>query len=245
MENNYYQTYYPSQDPILKLKQEMKLRNFSLKTIQSYLYFITDILKKANKNPKTIIANDIRNYLENLVNNKKSSSTINIAYNAFKFYFEKILRRRFFVNIPRAKKSKYLPVVLSKQEVIKMIKITNNPKHKFVIQLMYSTGLRISEVVKIKMLDIDLDRKLLLVKGGKGNKDRYTILANSLINILKQQKDVKNKDDYLFTSRNNKTHWHIMSVQKVVKEIAKRANISKNISAHTLRHSCYPFTGRR
>ena len=204
--------YYPSQDPLLKLRQEMVLRNFSEKTIKAYLQYITQVLVFANKNPRNITGEDIRRYLENLVNDGKSSSTVNIAYNAFKFYFAKILHRRFFVNIPRAKKTKYLPVVLSKQEITKIIKAVDNLKHKFVIQLMYSTGLRVSEVVKIKMMDIDFDRKLLLVKAGKGNKDRYTILANSLIGTLKQQMAVKKPSDYLFTSRNNKTHWHVMSV---------------------------------
>ncbi|MFH1610668.1 MAG: site-specific tyrosine recombinase/integron integrase [Patescibacteria group bacterium] len=229
--------YYPSQDPLLKLRQEMVLRNFSQKTIKTYLQYITKVLVFANKNPRNITGDDVRKYLEKLANDGKSSSTVNIAYNAFKFYFEKILHRRFFVNIPRSKQSKYLPVVLSKEEIVKMIEVVDNPKHKFVIQLMYSTGLRVSEVVNIKMLNIDLDRKLLLVKAGKGNKDRYTILANSLVNILKQQQKVKDSNDYLFTSRNNKTHWHVMSVQKVIKQVARKANIVKNVSAHTLRHS--------
>ncbi|MBU4360830.1 site-specific integrase [Patescibacteria group bacterium] len=174
-QRDYFLGYYPSQDPILKLKQEMKLRNFSPQTIKSYIYYITDILKNANKNPLQINNIDIKRYLDYLNNKGFPSSSLNIVINALKFYYTQILKRKLFFDIKRTKKSKYLPVVLSKQEIQKMIEAIDNPKHKFVIQLLYSTGLRVSEVVKIKMSDIDLDRKLILVKAGKGNKDRYTI----------------------------------------------------------------------
>ena len=108
---------YPSKDPLHQLKQEMKLRGFSSKTIKSYLYYITDILNFANKSPKFINTDDIRDYLEYLADQGMSSSTLNSAYSSLKFYFEKILKRKFFVNIPRAKKGKKLPVVLSREEV--------------------------------------------------------------------------------------------------------------------------------
>ena len=140
----------------------MKLRNFSQKTVNSYLYYITYLLKFANKSPKMINSQDLRGYLEYIAKNK-SASTLNVAYNALKFYFEKILHRKFFVNIPRAKQSKFLPVILSKQEIEKMIKATDNPKHNFLIQFLYSTGMRISEVVRVRMSDIDMDRKMILV----------------------------------------------------------------------------------
>jgi len=229
--------YYPSQDPVLKMKQEMKLRNFSPKTIKSYSYYIANILQFANKGASSIITEDIRNYLEMLVDINSSASTVNCAYSALKFYFEKILRRKFFVNLPRSKKEKKLPIVLSKEEIERMVKSVNNLKHQCILQLLYGSGLRVSEVVRIKMTDFDFDRKLLHIKKGKGNKDRYTIFSEKLLEILEKQKKIKEIDDYLFTGYDNKSPLTTTSVNKIVKQAAAKAGISKNVSAHSLRHS--------
>lgn len=234
---NYSRTTQKARDPFVNLERELKIRNFSPKTIKAYLYYNKQFIKFANKSSKEIKNEDIKKYLEYLADNDFSSSTINIAINALKFYYTQILKRKFFFDIKQAKKEKQLPVVLAKQEIDKMIAETKNLKHKFLIQFLYSTGMRVSEVVKIKMKDIDFDRKLILIKSGKGKKDRYTLLADSLIKILKEQLKVKNKNDYLFTSRDNNKHWHVMSVQKVVKQASLKAGINKNVSAHTLRHS--------
>lgn len=227
-----------SRDPFVNLERELKIRNFSSKTVKSYLYYNKQFIKFASKSPREIKNEDIKKYLEYLIKDKKfSSSTVNLVINALKFYYKQILKRKMFFDIKQAKKEKKLPIVLSKQEIDKMIKVIKNPKHKFVIQFLYSTGMRVSEVVKVKMKDIDFDRKLILIRCGKGKKDRYTLLANSLIKILKRQSKLKKKNDYLFTSFDGKKHWHVMSVQKIIKSASELAGIRKNVSAHTLRHS--------
>ena len=179
----------------------------------------------------------MRNYLEQLADGGSSASTINCAYSALKFYFEKILRRKFFVNIPRAKKEKKLPVVLSRDEIHKMIKAIKNPKHKCILSLLYGSGLRVSEIVKIKMEDIDLNRKMLHIREAKGSKDRYSVLPEKLIDILDGQKNIKDFSDYLFTGYDNRSPLTKMTVHKIVKQAAELAGINKNVSAHTLRHS--------
>ncbi|MFH1326487.1 MAG: site-specific tyrosine recombinase/integron integrase [Candidatus Falkowbacteria bacterium] len=229
--------YYPSQDPVLKFQQEMKLRNFSPKTIKSYSYYITNILQFANKGASSINTTDIREYLESLADVGSSASTLNSAYSALKFYFEKILYRKFFAKIPRAKKEKKLPVVLSKEEIRKMIDITNNPKHKCILQLLYGSGLRVSEVTKIKIKDIDYEREVLMVRKSKGNKDRQTILSNEVIDALKNQEKIKNMNDYLFTSYDCKSPLSTVSINKIVKQAGENTGINKDISAHSLRHS--------
>jgi len=229
--------YYPSQDPILKMKQEMKLRNFSPKTVKSYSYYITNILQFANKGASSISAEDVRSYLEMLADSNSSASTINSAYSALKFYFGNILHRKFFVNIPRAKKEKKLPVVLSKDEIKRMIEVVSNQKHQCILQLLYGSGLRVSEVIKVRMSDFDFDRKLLHIKQGKGNKDRYTIFSEKLLTILEKQKKIKEANDYLFTGYDNKKPLTVVSINNIVKQSATKANIQKNISAHSLRHS--------
>lgn len=224
-------------DNFENLRQLLRLKAYSPKTISSYVYYNTAFLNFANKSARQITGQNIKDYLLFLVDKGVSSATVNLAYNALKFYYHHFYKRRFFVDIPRAKKDKKLPVVLSKREVQRMIEVTDNLKHKFLIQFLYSTGIRVSEVVKIKMSYIDFDRKLVLIRNGKGKKDRYTLLADLLISTLKEQRKIKVRDKYLFTGRDRKKHLNVMSVQKVVKAAAEKAGLAKNVSAHTLRHS--------
>jgi integrase/recombinase XerD len=229
-------SYYPSQDPILKLKQEMKLRKFSPKTIKSYLYYITDLLKYSSKNPKTVNTDDIRGYLEHLADKNSSASTLNGAYSAFKLYFEKILRRHFFANIPRAKCPKKLPETLTKDEVKKILGTIQNVKHKLLLGLMYSSGLRVSEVVNCKVKDLDLESHLLRVRQAKGAKDRTTILSEKVCIVL--QKYVKNKkfNNYVFESdRGGKLTER--TAQKIFSLALKKSEIKKPATCHSLRHS--------
>ena len=226
-----------SRDPFINLERELRIRGFSDKTVKSYLYYNKVFIDYANKSPKEVRNEDIKKFLEYLVNKGMATATLNLVINALKFYYIQILKRKLFYNIKYVKKNKKLPIILSKSEIKRMIAVTNNPKHKFLIQFLYATGLRVSEVVKVKMSDINLDRKLVLVNQGKGKKDRYTLLADSLIKPIKKQKELKEKNDYLFTSKDGKGHWQVMSAQKVIKAAANKARIDKNVSAHTLRHS--------
>lgn len=228
--------YRPSRDPMTLLKQEMKLRGFSEKTIKSYLHYVDELLRFANKDPKGVSQADVRAYLEYLGDNGFSASTINTAYSALLFYFGKVLYRRFFVHLPRAKKGKHLPVVLSKEEVRRMIEVLENPKHRCIVSLLYGTGVRVSELTHIKMRDIDLNRMILRVYQGKGKKDRQTIIPQSLKNILIGQQRVKQLNDFLFTNGrcNRLTE---ATIQKVVAQAGEKAGVQKNVTPHTLRHS--------
>ncbi len=228
--------YYPSQDPVLKLKQEMKLRNFSPQTVKSYLYYIKDILKSTGKSPKNINTDDIRVYLEKMTDNNLSTSTLNSAYSAFKFYFEKIMHRKFFINIPRAKKSKKLPEVLTRGEIGQIFATILNVKHKLSLGLMYSSGLRVSELVNVKVNDFDFENRILKVRSGKGSKDRITIISDKIIDILKKYIRNKKENDYLFES-NRGGRMKERSVQKVFKVSLKKSTLKRNVSCHSLRHS--------
>jgi len=228
--------YRPSRDPMLLLKQEMKLRGFSKKTVKSYLYYIEDCLRFAQADPKSIRQKDLRDYLEYLVDRGLSSSTLNLAYSALFFYFDKILHRKFFLHLPRAKQRKSLPVVLSKREIDKMLSVTSNPKHHCIISLLYGTGLRVGELVRVKMVDIDLDRMMLRVYQGKGRKDRFVILPKKLVPILSGQFKFKDLNEYLFTNGRGGCLTEA-SIQKVVASAAQKARINKKVTPHTLRHS--------
>lgn len=227
---------FPSQDPMVRLRQEMKLRNFSQKTIESYTYNIRDCLQKSNKQARMVNGNDVRLYLERLADSGKSSSTLNIAYSALQLYFQNILHRRFFTGIPRSRKVSHLPVVLSKEEVNKMINWPKNLKHICIISLLYGSGLRVSELTHVKMRDLDLDRMFLRVFQGKGKKDRMTILPKSMKAILFNQHRLKAPNDYLFTNGRGGRLTEA-SIQKIVKTASLALKIAKNVSPHTLRHS--------
>jgi len=230
------ESYYPSQDPILKLKQEMKLRKFSPKTIKSYLYYITDLLEYSSKNPKTVNSDDIRRYLENLADKGQSSSSLNIAHSAFKLYFEKILNRRFFANIPRAKQPKKLPETLTKEEVHQILGTIKNVKHKLMLGFMYSSGLRVSEVINCKVKDLDFKSRLLRVRQAKGAKDRTTILSEKLCPVLAKYLKNKTGSDYVFESdRGGKLTER--TVQKVFETALVESGIKRPATCHSLRHS--------
>lgn len=230
------ESYYPSQDPILKLKQEMKLRRFSPKTIKSYLHYITDLLKYSNKNPKTVNSDDIRSYLEYLADKNASASALNGAYSAFKLYFEKILCRHFFANIPRAAGPKKLPETLTKDEVKKILSTIQNVKHKLLLGLMYSSGLRVSEVVSCKVKDLDFESKLMRVRLAKGAKDRMTILSEKMITVLQRYVKNKNSNDYVFESgRGGKLTER--TAQKIFCDALQKSGIQKPATCHSLRHS--------
>ncbi|MFA5175506.1 MAG: site-specific tyrosine recombinase/integron integrase [Patescibacteria group bacterium] len=227
---------YPSHDPIVKLKQEMKLRGFSQKTVKSYLHYIIDILDKTRKGPRAVNANDIRNYLENLADNELSASTLNSAYSALQFYFEKILCRRFFVKIPRAKKDKRLPEVLSKEEVRQVLGAIKNVKHKLLLGLIYSSGLRVGEVIRVKVRDLNFFEKLLSVRQGKGNKDRITVLSDKVASVLEKYVKNKDADDFVFESeRGGKLTER--SAQKVFSDALRVSGVKRKVSCHSLRHS--------
>ena len=164
-----------SRDPMNNLEQELRIRGFSSRTISAYLHYNKELLRFASGFSDDIKKQDIKDYLDYLISSGKSTLTVNQAINALKFYYGQILRRKFFSNemgIKRPKKEKKLPIVLSKQEIIKMINVSNNLKHKLVVQILYSTGLRISELRNLEINDIDFNRKCVLVKNGKGKKNR-------------------------------------------------------------------------
>lgn len=237
MEGNYQ---YPSKDPMFRLAQEMRIRNFSPKTIQAYIYYNKELLRFANRDVREIERQDIRDYIDCLFNLGKSSSTVNLAINALKFYYEEILRRKFFVpgaGIKRPKSEKKLPVVLSKAEVIKMIDSLDNVKHKLMIRILFGSGLRVSELIDLKINDIDFFRKIITVRHGKGAKDRITIVSEQTLRYVENYLLEYQPLVYLFESHQAGQKLNVRSAQKIVEEAAKSAGVNSEVSAHSLRHS--------
>jgi len=193
----------------------------------------------SNIDPNELTDENVKEYILHLLKKKKISlSYQKQVISAIKFYFEKILRRetkKYYFEIPRNKERK-LPIVLSKEEVREIINCTNNLRHKTILSTIYSAGLRLSEVVNLKIADIDSERKLIYVRGGKGKKDRTTILSEELLLMLRDYFNKYKPKVWLFESSSQK-QYSTISVQKVFYRTLKKTKIDKKVSVHSLRHS--------
>jgi integrase/recombinase XerD len=214
-----------------KLKTELKLRGFSPLTLRNYSFFVDKFLKYTNKASKDLDTDDVKSYLGSLFENK-SKNTIMLAAAAIKFFFVEILDKDFSkIKIP--KKEKRLPEVLTKDEIKKLINACETKKSKLMISLLYSSGLRVSELVNLKPEDIDFEEYIGKVKHGKGAKDRHFIISQNLSNQI--QSYLKNRSNkYVFSKSNPLT---TRNIQKIVKLTKQKADINKKVTPHILRHS--------
>ncbi len=217
------------------LVDEMKIRGFSRRTIDSYFYVNDKFLDFAKKSPKDVNKKDIENYLVYLYDKNKSSATRHLVCAALKFYYEDVLKRKFNLKYP--KKSNKLPVVLGKGEILRMIESLQNKKHRLLLMLMYGSGLRLSETIQVKIEDFDSNSKILHVKSGKGNKDRIVNLSEKFISDFIRFVNGKTYG-YLFGSAQRKeSHISGRTAQLIVKNAVRKAGIAKNAHCHTLRTS--------
>ena len=160
---------------------------------------------------------------------RASTSTLNQAINALKFYYGNILKRKFVFEVKRPKKDKKLPVVLSKEEIAKILGSVDNIKHKAILMLVCSAGLRVGEVVKLRPEDIDSKRMLIHIKGSKGRKDRYTILSESVLKILREYWQQYKPREWLFEGAKQEKHISIRTAQKIFEHAWEKAGIKKRL----------------
>jgi len=202
-----------------ELENELTLRGSAKQTIKTYLWHIKAFLR--SNLPK-------RGYLLKLAQTK-SPQTVRLASASITFYQKHILKvKPEYVSIP--KKQTKLPTVLTKAQIKSMIDATNNTKHKLIVELLYSSGLRLQELINLKHEHIDFENHTILIKQGKGQKDRLTIVSQKTLNRLDN-----NETGYVLKGRKSK--YSKKSVQSVIKQVAKKAKIKKNVTPHTLRHS--------
>jgi len=183
--------------------------------------------------------NDVRGYLISLLDDRgKSHAYVNQAISSIKFLFGEVLKQRKKTNdLPRPKKQHKLPEVLSQNEVKTILKSVQNTKHQLMLLITYSAGLRVSEVVNLKIRDIDSERMLIRVSQAKGRKDRYTLLSPVALELLRQYWKQYRLKDWLFPGETEGNHLTERSVQKVFETACKKAGILKDVSVHSLRHS--------
>lgn len=216
-----------------KLKAELKLRGFSPFTVRNYTFFVEKFLKANEKNAAQLNSDDVKLFLSKMFDTK-SRSTIMLAVAALKFYFVQVLKKD-FSGIPLPKKETKLPEILSKEEVKKLIEKADTKKSKLIISLLYSSGLRVSELVNLKVGDLNFSEKSGWVRKGKGSKDRIFFLSENLANDIKDYLEKKNDSRaYLFSQEKPLT---TRNIQKILQRAKLRAGINKKATPHSLRHS--------
>jgi site-specific recombinase XerD len=218
--------------------QKLETKHYSLNTAKTYIHLFEVFINHfKGVELQTIDELQIRNYLQSLVIKGKSDSYINQMVNSIKFYYEVVMGmpNRFYA-IDRPRKKETLPKVMSLEEVQLLIHNTNNIKHKCIVSLLYSSGLRRGELLNLKLTDIDSKRMVINVNQGKGNKDRITILSPSVLADLRVYFREWRPKVYLFEGANG-SKYSTTSVLQIIKNATKRAGIKKTVTPHMLRHS--------
>jgi len=214
-----------------KLRTELKIRGFSPLTIRNYSFFVEKFLERIGKKPKDIDEDDAKLYLSEMFDTK-AKNTIMLAAASLKFFYSEILKKE-FGNVKMPKKDKRLPEVLTKDEVRILIDAADNRKSRLIISLLYSSGLRVSELVNLKLDDVNLGDKTGWVRKGKGSKDRLFTISENLAEEL--QEYLKGREhEFVFSKTKPLT---TRNIQKIIKLTAARAGIQKKVTPHTLRHS--------
>lgn len=218
--------------------QKLELKKYSKSTAKVYTAFFEGFINHFPDKPIIELGEDeIRAYLSYQVKLGRSDSMLNQIINSIKFYYEIVLGmpNRFY-EIERPMKREKLPEVLSKQEVLKIFSHTFNIKHRCILKSIYSAGLRVGELVNLKVKDIDSSRMMIRIEGAKGGKDRYSLLSSSLLEDLRAYYKQYQPKEYLFEGQKNE-QYSPTSVRKVLKRSCLRAGIKKPVKTHTLRHS--------
>ncbi len=215
-----------------KLQTELKLRGFSPLTVRNYSFFVDKFLKYINKPTQDLDQDDIKSYLATLFEDK-SKNTIMLAAASLKFFFQEVLDKEVGkVKIP--KKDRQLPEILTKDEIKLLIENTETRKSKLIVSLLYSSGLRVSEIVNLQPNNIDFEENIGRVKKGKGGKDRVFTLSNQLGKDLQLYLKKHKGNQYLFSKTKPLT---TRNIQKIVKNLKNKCKINKKVTPHTLRHS--------
>ena len=222
-----------------RMLEDMQLRNFSTATQRSYIHYVSDYAKYYWLSPAKLGLDDIRNYQLYLIDQRQlSPQSINTFVAAVKFLYTVTLEMPWSnTQFVRLKIPEKLPIVLSQAEVVKFFAHVGILKHRAVLMACYGSGLRISEAVSLKASHIESGRMLFRIEQGKGAKDRYTVLSQRLLTLLREYYKVQRPVDYLFPGTKPGSHIQPGAVQEICRDAAVLAGIHKRVTPHTLRHS--------
>ncbi len=222
------------------LRRELMIRSYSVKTIKTYMSCVRSFEEYESPRPLgELCADDVREYLLYQIEERNlSAGTISQIINSLRFLFVEVYKRPFQIGeIERPRRAKKLPVVLSPEEVRSILEGLGNLKHRVMLMLVYSAGLRVGEVVKLRPEDIDSERKMIHVQSGKGRKDRYTLLSDVVLDVLEDYWKAYKPRKWLFEGQIPSESYSIRGAERVFENAAKKAGIEKDVSIHSLRHS--------
>lgn len=222
-----------------RMVREMELRRFASGTQHLYLRSVTELAKYFNKPPDRITNEELRDYVHYLLTKRKLSwNTINRDTAAIRFFYVQTLGRQDVANaIPPRKTPHPLPEILSREEVQRVIKSTINPKHRVLLMTAYSGGLRVSEAVRLKVMNIDSERMVIRIECSKRERDRYVMLSERLLDELRAYWQENQPRPWLFTGKTPDFHLSDRTARGIFLRAKKRAGIIKKGGFHTLRHS--------
>lgn len=222
-----------------QLQCDLSLKGYSPKTCQCYLACVDTFLRHFQGPPEALGREEIRAYLHSLLTEGQvSQSHLNQVYSALKFFYETTLRQDWSAfRIPRVRQAKRLPVVLSRQELEALFSVTRSLKHRAVLMTIYSAGLRLAEATHLQIADIDSTQMLIRVRQGKGQKERYTLLAQRTLQVLRQYWRQEHPVAWLFPGQCREQPLSSRAVQKVMEQAVTRSQVRPAATVHSLRHS--------
>lgn len=219
-----------------KLENELILRRYSPKTVKSYVACVANYFRFKQKDFGSIDTDSIKRYLLSKIVKDMSSQTVNQNLQAINFFCWNVLQYHKKIDIHFAKTASKLPIVLSRDEIKKIINSISNKKHRLLITLAYASGLRVSEIIKLKVKDLNFEELTIHIKGAKGNKDRLTVFPEKLTKDLQELIKLYSINDYVFISERGGILTE-RTAQKVFENALKRTGIKKEATFHSLRHS--------
>jgi len=222
-----------------QMLMDLQLSGAKPRTQAAYLREVENLAKYFKRSPAELGEAELKQYMLYMINERHlSEGTFRFYVAGLKFFYRTTLKREWPVEKIRHPRSKRtLPVVLDLMEVESLFSVTKNLKHKAMMMITYSSGLRVSETAKLRLTDIDSKRMTVRVSQGKGGKDRYSILSETALEHLRRYWKKYHPTEWLFAGAKGEGHISLSTIQQVFKQAKKRAGITKPASIHTLRHS--------
>lgn len=222
------------------VRKECKRRRLSDRTAKTYLYCVNRFLNWSKKDLGKISKKDVREFLNYLSDKRLSGNSLNTYHMALRFFFTQVLEKRMWIDIKYSKVPEKIQRFLTKEEVRKLLNAIPNWKHRLMIEFIYGSGLRVSELVNIKIKDLNLEKDYGFVRNGKGGKDRLIVIPFIVKEKIKNLIEIESLDNESFIfSSNRGSRYNLKTIQQIVRKASKKAKLKdwKEIHPHTLRHS--------
>ena len=227
-----------NEEVLERVERELKIRGFSQHTVKAYLQYLENLFNFTGKQHSKILFEDIKKFLEDLsIEKNYSGSSVTLAKSAIRFYYEKLLKKYPVSEIEVAPREEKLPVVLTREEIKRMMNAAVNPRDRLIIQTMYSCGLRGSEAVSLKVEDLDFSDMTGTIRKGKGKKDRRLFLSQTLAKTIPLYLKTKKTHSVFLFSKSNGLPYTTRSFQLIIKKVAEVAGITKKVHSHMFRHA--------